>query len=66
VAPWGTIREPTTEANLRTAAELSPAQREEVGRRAWRYLDEFGYRDLLTALPGAADLRSTGSPPRAA
>jgi len=52
VAPWGTIREPTPEANLRTALELTAVQREEVRRRAWRYLDELGYTDFLTS--GAA------------
>ena len=48
VYPWGTIRTATPEANLATARELSEEEQREVGSRAWQYLDEFGYRDLLT------------------
>ncbi|TAK24708.1 MAG: sulfotransferase [Chloroflexota bacterium] len=44
VYPWGTIRTPTLEANRATAAELSPAEREEIRARAWQYLDTFDYR----------------------
>jgi hypothetical protein len=47
VYPWGTIRRATPEANLATARELSPAERDEVGQRAWQYLDVFDYRDFL-------------------
>jgi len=47
VYPWGTIRTPTPEANLATARELSAEEQDEVGRRAWQYLDVFGYADFL-------------------
>lgn len=43
IYPWGTIRTPTPEANRATAEELSAAEREEVGRRTWQYLEVFGY-----------------------
>lgn len=43
VYPWGTIRTPTTQANRATAEELDDEEREEVGNRAWQYLDTFGY-----------------------
>lgn len=49
VFPWGTIRTPTPEANLATAQELTAEEREEVGRRAWQYLDAFGYAGFLDA-----------------
>jgi hypothetical protein len=41
VYPWGTIRTPTPAANRATAEELSPAERDEIQRRA---------RPLLAAL----------------
>lgn len=47
VAPWGTIREPTPEANRATALELSPPQIDEIRLRAAPYLDAFGYRSFL-------------------
>jgi hypothetical protein len=51
VYPWGTIRRATPEANLATAAELSEAEREEIRRRTWQYLDVFEYDELLTSIP---------------
>ncbi|MBF0386293.1 MAG: sulfotransferase [Candidatus Omnitrophica bacterium] len=47
VYPWGTIRKPTAEANLKTAQELSKAEIREIGERTWQYLDVFGYKDFL-------------------
>jgi hypothetical protein len=43
VAPWGTIRDPSPEANRLAAAGLSPELREDVRRRARPYLHELGY-----------------------
>jgi hypothetical protein len=48
IAPWGTIRRATTEANRATAAELSPADRAEIRRMAWQYLDVFDYGSFAT------------------
>jgi hypothetical protein len=48
VYPWGTIRAATTEANLATALELSEADRNEIRLRAWQYLEEFAYTDVLS------------------
>jgi Sulfotransferase family len=47
VYPWGTIRTPTPEANLRTAEELSVEERDDVRRWAAPYLQRFGYADFL-------------------
>lgn len=47
VYPWGTIRRPTTEANLETARELSPAEREAIAARTQQHLEVFGYSDFL-------------------
>lgn len=47
VYPWGTIRRATPGANRATAAELSPAELDEVRQRAWQYLDVFDYRGFL-------------------
>jgi hypothetical protein len=58
IAPWGTIRTPTPEANLATAAELSPAEQAEVAQRAEPYLDAFGYRGFLDAVAEPAGARS--------
>lgn len=44
IAPWGTIRVPTPDANRRTAAELSPQECEAVQTRAWQYLEVFDYK----------------------
>ena len=43
VYPWGTIRKATPGANVATANELSPAERDEIRARAWQYLEPFGY-----------------------
>jgi hypothetical protein len=47
VYPWGTIRIPTPEVNLATAAELSRDEREEVRRRAAPFLAALGYESFL-------------------
>jgi len=47
VYPWGTIRLATPEANRATAAELAPAERDEVGARAWQYLEAFDYKSFI-------------------
>ncbi|MHB1536962.1 MAG: sulfotransferase [Solirubrobacteraceae bacterium] len=47
VYPWGTIREPTLEANHATAQELSATEQQEVAARAWQYLELFGYASFL-------------------
>jgi hypothetical protein len=54
VYPWGTIRTPTPDANLATAAELSTAEREEIRQRTSQYLGILGYDDLLDRLPRSA------------
>ena len=46
VYPWGTIRQPTPEANLATAAELDSEERREVSRIAQPWIERFGYQDL--------------------
>ena len=48
--PWGTIRRATPEANLATARELTPAEREDVSARAAHYLDAFDYQTLRRQL----------------
>lgn len=47
IYPWGTIQQATPAANLATALELSPAERDEVRARAWQYLDVFDYTHFL-------------------
>ena len=47
VYPWGTIRTPTTQANLETARELSPAQVDEIRVRARPYLETFDYQSFI-------------------
>lgn len=47
VYPWGTIRKATPEANRATAAELSAAERAEVGRWAWQYLETLDYKGFV-------------------
>jgi hypothetical protein len=47
IYPWGTIRTPTPEANLRTAEELSVEERDDVRRWAAPYLQPLGYTDFL-------------------
>lgn len=43
VYPWGTIRTPTTEANLATARELSSAEHAEIALRTGPFCDLLGY-----------------------
>jgi hypothetical protein len=43
VAPWGTIRRATTEANLAAAGELSPDEHDRIAILAGSYLDAFDY-----------------------
>lgn len=50
VYPWGTVRTPTPEANLKTAQELSPEEIREVSQRVGHWLDVFGYRDIESQL----------------
>jgi hypothetical protein len=47
VYPWGTIRIPKPEANLATAKELNATQTEEIGLRAWPYLETFDYKNFV-------------------
>ena len=49
IYPWGTIRRATPEANRATAAELPAADREEIRRMAWQYLDVFDYASFAMA-----------------
>jgi hypothetical protein len=48
--PWGTIRRATPDANLATARELTPAERDEVALRAGHYLDAFDYQPFRRQL----------------
>lgn len=47
IYPWGTIRQPTPEANRATAETLSQEEREDVRERAWQYLDAFDYTNFF-------------------
>jgi hypothetical protein len=47
VYPWGTIRTPTTEANLKTAQELTFEQIDEIRLRARPWLETFDYKNFL-------------------
>lgn len=47
VAPWGTIRKATSQANRATAEELSQAERDEVRVRAGVYLELFDYKNFI-------------------
>ena len=47
VYPWGTIRSATTDANRRTAEELSASERDEVRARAEPYLERLDYKSFL-------------------
>lgn len=51
VYPWGTIRTPTTEANLATARELSPAEHAEIALRTGSFCELLGY-DAAHFAPG--------------
>jgi hypothetical protein len=44
VSPWGTIRQPTLEANRAAADSLSNDERKAIALWASPYLDSFGYR----------------------
>ncbi len=46
VYPWGTVRTPTTEANIATMNELSAAEKAEVKSLASVMIKQFGYSDL--------------------
>lgn len=45
VYPWGTIRQPTPEANRATADELGAEERDEVLRLARPWIERLGYGD---------------------
>jgi hypothetical protein len=47
VYPWGTIRSATTDANRKTAEELSASERDEVRARAEPYLERLDYKSFL-------------------
>jgi hypothetical protein len=53
VHPWGTIRQATPEANLATARELSPEERDAIEVRARGYLRELDYAELLAGAAAA-------------
>jgi hypothetical protein len=44
VYPWGTIRQPTLEANLTAADSLSDDERQAIALWTSPYLDSFSYR----------------------
>lgn len=44
IYPWGTIRQPTLEANAAAAASLSDDERQAIGVWTTPYLEAFGYR----------------------
>ena len=46
VYPWGTVRIPTSVANLKTAQELSKSEISEIYERTKLYIDVFGYSNL--------------------
>lgn len=46
VYPWGTIRIPTEEVNIKTAKELSKEEIKEIYLRTEQYIDLFGYKDI--------------------
>lgn len=46
VFPWGTVRTPTEEANLKTAQELSKAEITEIYSRTKLYIDLLNYNDI--------------------
>jgi hypothetical protein len=47
LAPWGTIRHPTPDANRATAFELAERERAEIRALAGPYLDAFDYTRFL-------------------
>jgi hypothetical protein len=50
VYPWGTIRRPTGDANLRTARELKKAEIEEIYLRTKDYVEAFHYADIYKVI----------------
>jgi hypothetical protein len=46
VYPWGTVRTPTTEANVATANELSTAEKDEIRLRTEPLLNVLGYHNF--------------------
>lgn len=48
VYPWGTVRNPTPEANRATADELSDTEKEEIRQRTGPFLDLLGYSTYLS------------------
>jgi hypothetical protein len=48
VYPWGTIRSATTDANRKTAEELSASERDEVRTRAEPYLERLDYKSFIS------------------
>lgn len=49
IKPWGTIRQPTEEANMETALELAPSEKVRVRQLAGLYLAALGYEDFIGA-----------------
>jgi len=47
IYPWGTIRQASPKANLATAQELSPQEREEIRNRTGQYLEVFNYSNFI-------------------
>lgn len=50
IYPWGTIRNASPEANMETAALLSPIKIREIYQRTEHWLDLFGYQEIYTSL----------------
>lgn len=46
VYPWGTIRIPTEEVNLKTANELNKTEKEEIYARTKHFLGVLGYEEI--------------------
>jgi hypothetical protein len=47
VYPWGTIRVPTPEQNVKEVQSLTPAERDDIRQRVWQYLDVLDYRSIV-------------------
>jgi len=47
VYPWGTVRRPTTTANIETLNELSEAQKAEIAAHGHVMLSHFGYEKMV-------------------
>ncbi len=50
VYPWGTVRIPTEDVNIKTAKELSKQQIAEIYERTKTYIDIFKYNDIYKKL----------------